>query len=393
MRCDYAEAGVCRSCTRLSVAYPEQVATKAARAREALSPAAPGLGWLDPVTSAERGFRNKAKLVVGGSPSAPTLGILGPDGHGVDLRACALHEPAVAAAIPVVADAIAGWRLLPYDVPRRRGELKHVLLTGTPDGALMLRFVLRGTHQLARIREGLPRLRAALPGLAVVSVNLQPEHKAVLEGPTEIPLTASQTLRMPIGEVTLRLRPGSFFQTNTAVAHALYQQARAWADLVEPASILDLYCGAGGFALFTAGPGREVRGVELSTEAVEGARASAGELRARHPELGPVEFTAGDATAYALGSATADREPADHTAAGYLPDLVVVNPPRRGLDAALTDRLERSAVRHVVYSSCHLDTLARDLARMPSLRAREARVFDMFPQTDHLEVMVLLSRD
>ena len=131
--------------------------------------------------------------------------------------------------------------------------------------------------------------------------------------------------------------------------------------------MLDLYCGVGGFALHAAEPGRHVTGIELSPEAITAARRSAPDLLATRPDLGPVEFAAGDATAYALA----------HPA----PDLVVVNPPRRGLDEELTDWLETTTVRDVVYSSCNVTTLARDIARMPSLLPRQARLFDMFPQT------------
>ena len=90
-------------------------------------------------------------------------------------------------------------------------------------------------------------------------------------------------------------------------------------------------------------------------------------------------FVAGDATAYALG-------------AGDAPDLVVVNPPRRGIGAELAGWLESSGCGHVVYSSCNAESLARDLALMPSLRPVEARVLDMFPHTTHYEVLVLLTR-
>ena len=126
----------------MGTAYAEQLATKDARCRAALSSLAPQLDWLEPVASADSGFRNKAKLVVGGTPGAVTLGILDGDRRGVDLRRCGLHEPVVAQAIPLLADWIDDLRLLPYDVAKRRGELKHVLVTGSPAEELMVRVVL-----------------------------------------------------------------------------------------------------------------------------------------------------------------------------------------------------------------------------------------------------------
>ena len=242
----------------------------------------------------------------------------------------------------------------------------------------ILRIVVCLASPLPQVQAALPRLLAALPRLHVVTVNLHPEHKAVIEGDTEIPLTDLTELAMPIAGVQLHLGPRSFFQTNTAVAAGLYRQAQAWIDAARPTTVADLYCGVGGFALHAVAAGRQVTGVEVSPEAIKAAQRSAAQLLAVHPDSGPVTFVVGDATAYAIG----------HPA----PDLVVVNPPRRGLDEALTDWLEAGGVRDVVYSSCNITTLARDLARMPSLLPHQARLFDMFPQTDHHEVMVWLRR-
>jgi 23S rRNA (uracil747-C5)-methyltransferase len=236
----------------------------------------------------------------------------------------------------------------------------------------MVRLVLRSTEAETRIRKHLPTLLTDLPRLAVVSLNVQPEHKAVLEGEREIPLHG-EVLSMRLGDVTLHLRPQSFFQTNTLVAQALYAQAAEWADEVGPTSVLDLYCGVGGFALHLARPGRLVTGVEVSAPAVESARRSAAEAGL------PAEFVAADATSYAV-----ER--------GGTPDLVVVNPPRRGIGPELAGWLERSGVPHVLYSSCRAETLARDLADMPSLRPTRGVLLDMFPQTDHYEVLVRLDR-
>jgi len=371
VQCDYFDAGVCRSCTLMGVAYDAQLAGKVAHAEGLLAPWADAV-WLPPAASAPEAFRNKAKMVVGGTVEAPTLGILDAAQRGVDLQACGVLAVGLRAAFPAITAFITRAGLVPYDIPARRGELKNVLLTESPDGRLMLRFVLRSSESLSRIRKHLPSLLAELPELAVVTANLLPEHKAVLEGELEVPLTADETLAMRLDDVVLHLQPGSFFQTNTAIAAGLYRQAREWLDEVAPASVWDLYCGVGGFALHVAAPGRRVLGVEVSEPAIESARLSAAEAG-----LADVAFEVGDATA--VGGADA-------------PDAVIVNPPRRGLGADLCATLENSTVQTVVYSSCNAESLARDLAAMPSLRARRIRVFDMFPQTTHYEVMVLLER-
>lgn len=354
--------------------YAEQLAAVQDAAVTALGDR-PGLVWDEPVARAEEGFRNKAKMVVGGTVEQPTLGILDRAGRGVDLRECGLHEPALHDALPVLAELVTRAGLTPYDVPARRGELKHVIATVAPDGGLMVRWVLRSTEAVPRLRKHLPWLRERLPGLVVASVNLQPEHKAVLEGPEEVLLTGAATLPVRLAGLDLRLRPQGFFQTSTEVAGALYAEAAAWTGGLGARTAWDLYCGVGGFALTLAGTGvPDVVGVELSTEAVTAARESAARAG-----LAGARFVAADATAWATGQPAA-------------PHLVVVNPPRRGIGPVLAGWLEASNARHVLYSSCHSGSLARDLDAMPSLQPVRARVFDMFPQTAHHEVLVLLRR-
>ena len=351
--------------------HARQLADKQAIAEGALGP---GVHWLDPVAGPESGYRNRAKVVVGGLVDAPTLGILDAAGEGVDLVGCGLYPPAITAALEELRAFVVRAGLRPYDVPARTGELKYLLVTCSPDEELMVRFVLRSTEALARIRKHLPTLVARLPRLAVASVNVQPAHCAVLEGEREIALTDATELVMRLGEVELLLPARSFFQTSSLVAAALYAQVADWADDLAPALVWDLYCGVGGFALHLASTGRRVVGVETSEAAVAAARRAAQRARAEG-----VEFRTGDATAFAV-------------TAGAPPDLVVVNPPRRGLGPALAGWLQASGVRHVVYSSCNVVSMARDLATMPGLRPRSARLLDMFPQTAHQEVVALLER-
>jgi 23S rRNA (uracil747-C5)-methyltransferase len=368
LRCHHFDALECRSCSLLELPRARQLTDKEAHARSLVdSPV-----WLPMVAGADAGFRNKAKMVVGGTIEAPTLGILDRDLAGVDLRDCGLHSPGLTSALDRIGEWIRAAALTPYDVRARAGELKHVLLTESPDGELMLRLVLRSTAHEARIRSRLPALREAVPALRVVTLNIQPEHKAVLEGEREIVLTPSSTLPMRLSTgVTLQLGPKSFFQTNTFVAEALYDQARTWvAGLPGVRTVWDLYCGVGGFALHLAGPDRVAVGVEVSDEAIRSAT---------NAQVAGTVFVAADATRWALEQDAA-------------PDLVVVNPPRRGIGADLAGWLEASGVRHVVYSSCNAESLARDLALMPSLRPVEARVLDMFPHTSHYEVIVRLDR-
>jgi 23S rRNA (uracil747-C5)-methyltransferase len=198
----------------------------------------------------------------------------------------------------------------------------------------------------------------------------------VLEGDREIALTDEQVLPMRVAGMALQLRPQGFFQTNTPMAAELYHRAAAWVGETPVRSAWDLYCGVGGFALALAlhAGVEECLGVEVSAEAVAGAAASAAEAG-----RAGVRFEAGDAIAWAQAQPGA-------------PDLVVVNPPRRGIGPELAGWLEASGVPRVLYSSCNARTLAQDLEAMPSLRPVRGQVLDMFPNTAHYEVLTLLER-
>ncbi len=376
MRCHYFDAGLCRSCSLLETPYADQLTGKQHDAQTLLEPWG-SLSWLPPVTSADQAFRNKAKLVVGGTSQQPTLGILDRQGQGIDLTDCQLYLPAISRAIPVLADLIRRADLTPYSVQKRKGELKNILVTASDSGELMVRFVLRSKKLIVALKRELPWLHEQLPQLAVVSVNLLREHVALVEGNEEIILTERTTLPMQVNDLTLHLRPQSFFQTNTEIAAALYRQGQEWVAKAQPGTLWDLYCGVGGFALHAAqvmGEGSTVTGIEVSAEAIESARRTVVEYG-----LDGITFAAGDATTFALGQV----EP---------PEVLVVNPPRRGIGGELAHWIEKSGIDMVIYSSCNAKSLVKDLASMSSLKPVTARVVDMFPHSTHYETIVLLQR-
>lgn len=376
MRCHYFDAGLCRSCSLLETPYADQLAGKQHDAQTLLEPWG-NLNWLPPVASADQAFRNKAKLVVGGTSQQPTLGILDRQGQGIDLTDCQLYLPAISRAIPVLADLIQRADLTPYNVQKRKGELKNILVTASDSGELMVRFVLRSKKLIVALKRELPRLHEQLPQLAVVSVNLLREHVALVEGSEEIILTERTTLPMQVNDMTLHLRPQSFFQTNTPIAAALYRQAQAWVSEAAPASLWDLYCGVGGFALHAAAvmpTGATVTGIEISNEAIASAQRTVAERG-----LTGLHFIAQDAPDYA-------------TSSGQVPEMLIVNPPRRGLGPQLSHWIEGSGIDQVIYSSCNLRSLVKDLKSMPSMEPVQGQVMDMFPHSSHYETIMLLKR-
>ena len=379
MNCADFQANRCTSCSWLAQSYPSQLDAKQARAATAIALAKPNHSpvWLAPQPSADAEFRNKAKMVVGGTAQEPILGILQAAGT-LELAHCPLYPPAIRDAWPIIRAWLTTVLIAPYDVNRRAGELKYLILTAaSPNstGALMLRLVLRSKEALDRVRKRLPELRAQLARLQVVSVNLQPEPKAILEGVEEIVLTECAALPVVVNDLTLYLRPQSFFQTNSQMAAVLYQCATNWLQTMQPSSVLDLFCGVGGFALHAARalPDAQVAGVEFSSEAILAARESAAGAGLKN-----ADFHAGDALAIAKTLPPAA--------------CIIVNPPRRGLGPALCEFLEQSGANDVIYSSCNIETLAADLLCLPNFQPQIAQVLDMFAHTPHFEVIVWLKR-
>lgn len=414
--CQLHDASLCRSCPNLDLPLAQQLQLKQSAVQATLAGQVETAAWLEPFASAPSHFRNKAKLAVSGTTHAPVLGLVDRFDNGTDLTSCPLHVNEIKAALAPLTRAITHMGLQPYSIVKRRGELKHVLITASANGQLMVRFVLRSTAQLPAIRKGASRLQNELPGLRVLSVNIQPRPAAILEGEREIILSQDSTLDMPLylpelgadgvvvnnkkSVLPLVLPPQSFFQTNSDVAAGLYAQARAWArdyaggqagvltgepgaggahpDATQSSqSIWDLYCGVGGFALALAQPGAQVLGVEVSAPAIDGARAAAAQLSLTSPQ---VRFEAGDASVLDASGQVYGHDK---------PDLLVVNPPRRGI-GELAASIEDSGIQRVLYSSCNPASLTKDLEVMSSYRVRRARLFDMFPHTNHAEVLVEL---
>ena len=362
--------------------YDLQLARRQSTVEKILAgiPHAPTMQWLPPAASTPSHYRTKAKFAIGGTAEHPTLGITGPAPTyaGVDLPHCIAHTDTIARSIDPLKEFIRSTGIEPYDIAKRSGELKQILVTQGSDEALMIRFVLRSKRELARLRSRLPLLHSLIPTLQVVTVNILPIHAALVEGDEEIVISEQTTLPMLVGDVELHLGPRSFSQTNTRVASELYRQVAQWARDSGVTSLWDLYCGVGGFALHAAlGGVKRVSGVEISPEAIASAQRTAADAGVSDR----VTFIAADAVQWAFEQGV-----------DACPQAIVVNPPRRGIGGAFAEWINDSRASYVIYSSCNPKSLASDLKRMPNYAPLQARLFDMFPHTEHMECALLLEK-
>lgn len=384
MYCTHYQNGSCRSCEWLEKPYAEQLEQKEQALKRLLSPYfLQNAVFLPAVGSAQTHFRNKAKMVVSGSVERPILGILqNPNDpqSAIDLTDCPLYPTRFAALFPILRHFIGRAGLVPYNIAKKRGELKYILLTESQHNqSVMVRFVLKSELKRPLVERELPALLVQLPPNSVVSLNIQPQHAAVLEGETEIFLTEQQVLAEQFNGIPLFIRPQGFFQTNPKIAAKLYATAQSWVAELPINRLWDLFCGVGGFGLHCAqrlqqnNPNVSLTGIEISPSAIACAKQSAEQLGLKN-----VEFASLDSAAFALN----DK--------GSPPDLVIVNPPRRGIGQTLAQFLNELGSPYLLYSSCNAETMAADFAFLANYRIAKVQLFDMFPHTAHYEVLVLL---
>ncbi len=372
MNCDYFVQNLCRSCAWLNKSYDEQLRAKETNLRQLFSELDVEQ-WLPAVASPTSGFRNKAKMVVSGTVDQPLLGILDEHNHGLDLSRCPLYAPHFFSVFETLKQFIRKAQLSPYQIEKQKGELKYILLTYSRSrNAWMLRFVLRSDKLVQNIQQRLTWLQGAIADLLVVSVNIQPEHKAVIEGEHEIVLTQNSALPETLNGIPLYISPRSFFQTNTAIAEKLYATAGMWSREQSAYSVWDLFCGIGGFGLHCTPQDGELLGIEITPEAIASATRSAQERGIK-----TIAFHALDVEQ----SINVSRSK---------PDLLIVNPPRRGVGKPICDWINRLQPDSLIYSSCNAETLVHDLARLKNYRVKKIQLFDMFPHTLHYEVITLL---
>ena len=374
----------CRSCSWIETPYSAQITQKEAQLR-ALLPFYPNLNLLPTARSSETQFRNKAKMLVTGTTAEPIIGLLGEHkrDEGRELLDCAIHHPKLNELLQALPAYIREFNLIPYQIESRTGELKGLILFYSPfSSELYLRFVLRSKECISRLKKMLPRLQKQFPHLTSVSANLQPIPHAILEGKEEIFITEQTFIRHEIGSFSLKLSPQAFVQTHTLLARELYQTAAQWISEIKPEVLLELYCGQGAFSFFSAEHAKKIVGLEVNPEAVQTANEMARTLGLQHLSFQCVDVTA---------TQTNSQNGIHSQLRSLSPDLILVNPPRRGLGAEGVKLILEQKPAHFIYSSCSAETLSQDLEALAATYDLEkAQIFDLFPHTEHFETLASL---
>lgn len=364
--CAYFNQGTCTSCDLITMDYADQIARKEKMLVESLNGfTLPQL--LPTEKSALTNFRNKAKLVVTGTKDSPVIGLIDRE-----LMNCQLHIPVINELLQEIPAFIKAASLDPYQISSKKGELKGIIIFySETTQETYLRFIMRSKESLDRIKKH----AALLKHVQCLSVNIQPVPHAILEGEEEIFITEMKSIHHKIGHVNVSLGPRAFVQTNQRMAEKLYETAAQWVKESHADKFMELFCGQGAFSFFCAPVIKEGLGIEINQDAVKEANRSAKEAKLPH-----------------LKFKSADAAQVEDEIMKFDPDIMLVNPPRRGLAGAV-QLLLRQKPQTIIYSSCNYETLAADLKILKDhYKIKRIKIFDMFAHTSHFETLVELSR-
>ena len=318
-------------------------------------------------------YRTTAKLTVAGKFSEPFIGIYRRASHDVyDLDHCPIHHPLIDKVVEAVRKGIKKGKVQVYNPQSKMGLLRYLVVrVSVHEKRAMVVFVtskrsFNEIHHLGRFVQEL------VPEVEVVVQNVNSTEGNVIMGQKDYFMTKKLYLTERIGDVAFRISPRSFFQVNNSGANLIYSKVREWAGLTGSETVLDLYCGIGGIALFLAGAAKNVIGVEVVEEAV----ADAG-MNARINGIRNCRFEAGDVAD--LLDELSNEQPSV--------DVAVLNPPRKGCDQKVLERVTALGPKSIIYVSCSPQSLARDLDILgkQGYLCPEIQPVDMFPQTVHVE--------
>ena len=375
-------AKLCGGCDFWHMDYEEECRLKADRVKQALNRIGGEALEEMPILAAPTcyGYRNKAQYPVSSEKGKAYAGFFRAGTHQVvENDRCLILPEETDLVKKIVIDYVNQFHISAYDEASQKGLLRHIYVRrGTVSGQVLVCLVTNG-RKLPHAEALIQRLQA-VKGFTtlVLAVNTRPGN-AIL-GDEFITLYGPGYIEDTLCGLTFRLSPRSFYQVNHHQAQRLYEAAISQAEITKEDLVLDLYCGVGTITLAMAKAAGKVMGVEVIQQAVKDARDNA-----KRNGIENAEFFCGDA-----GKAALELE-----AKGIKPDVIVVDPPRKGLNADTIEALDRMSPRRIVYVSCDPATLARDVALLKERGyvLKNAMAADLFPRTHHVETVCLLTRD
>lgn len=369
----------CGGCQFRHMNYAEELEAKRIRVEDALRRLGGAEIHVSAILGAEQvdRYRNKAQFPVA---KGPRIGFYRPRSHDViDVDDCLLQGEAAARLRGAVKEWMAEYSIPAYNERTFTGLVRHVYVRTNRAGRSLCCLLVNG-RGVPREAELVRALRRAEPNLAGIVLGVNEKHNNVILGDSYRTLWGEDFLSDTLCGLTFRLSVPSFYQVNPAQTEVLYGKALEFAGLTGAETVLDLYCGIGTISLVMARKAGMVWGAEVVPQAVDDAIANAQRNHIENARF--LCADAGEAARYLEGE-------------GGRPDVVCVDPPRKGLAEDVVDTIADMGPQRVVYVSCDPGTLGRDVKRFAGrgYTLKRAVAVDMFPRTAHVETVVLLSRE
>lgn len=326
-------------------------------------------------------YRNKAQFQLQKNPTTNRVeaGLYKTNSHEiVPLTDCLVQEPTTQKVINIITQLLTKYDIPIYDEHKKSGILKTLMVRiGIATGEVQVVLISK-TKKLPRINPVIREINERLPEVVSIMQNVQAKNTSIVMGDETIHLWGKTSIEEKLDQVTFDLSTRAFFQLNPQQTKILYGEARKALDLTKVKTLVDAYCGVGTIGLSLAADLKEVRGMDIIPQAIEDAQKNADRMQLNN-------------THYEVG--TAEELLPKWLTEGFQPDAIIVDPPRTGLDNKLLQALTRYPCQQMVYISCNVSTLARDLVTLSKIyHVDYLQSVDMFPQTARCEVVVKLTK-
>ena len=369
----------CGGCRYQGVSYEEQLRKKQRYTEGLLKK----FGKVEPIIGMEDPYyyRNKVHAAFGRDRKGNIIsGIYEERSHHiVSVDDCMIEDKKSQEIIRTIRGMLKSFKIKTYDEDTGYGLLRHVLVRrGFSTGEIMV--VLVTVSPIFPSKNNFVKaLRKEHPEITTVVLNVNDRQTSMVLGERNIVLYGPGFIKDRLMGLTFRISPSSFYQVNPVQTEVLYGKAMEFAGMTGKERVVDAYCGTGTIGIIASRNARDVIGVELNRDAIRDAR-----MNARENKIRNVRFVPGDAGWFMEGMA----------AEGEKVDVVLMDPPRAGSDRKFLHSLLTLSPDKIVYVSCNPETLARDLAYLTKrdYQVKKIQPVDMFPVTDYVETVCLLSR-
>ena len=373
----------CGGCALRHMDYEQELALKQAHVQSCLTRIGGQTISALPITGAAQtdGYRNKVQFPVQEQDGRPVAGFFSGKTHRViPVRHCRIQPDCA----DVIRGAVLAWmeqyHIRAYDEQTHTGYIRHIYIRFGAESGQILVCIVANCAQLPKKKQLVAALLAAEPGITTIVFSPNTKKGNTVLGTEFHPLYGDGTITDTLCGLQFRLSAPAFYQVNHAQAERLYEKAVQLAGLTGNETVLDLYCGTGTITLCLARHAKKAIGVEIVPQAIEDAKFNAAQNGMENAEF------------FCMDAGQAAKMLADRR---IRPDVIVVDPPRKGVSADVIEAISAMAPQRVVYVSCDPATLARDLKLLTAAgyTLQTAEAFDLFPRCAHVETVVLLSRE